>query len=387
MPAAGNLEPHANIRWRTAIPGVGWSSPIVSENTIFLTSVIRPQDGEAPKPGLYFGGERPAPSDEHRWIVVAVDFDERTNSLAAGSASRRAAAVTSSEEQLRLGDPDHRRRARLRALRQRRPVCLHDGRHAGMAAPAPARATRNGWGTAASPVLHDGRLYVLDENEEQSSLAAIDARTGNELWRVERPEGDQLGDAVRLASRAANRDRGGGDARRAVLRSEGRVLWTLRGMSSIAIPTPFESGGLLYVASGYVGDQVRPVYAIKPGAAATSRCGKGETATRLSPGRCRRAALQPVADRLRRHLLHAARSRLSHRARCAHRPGGVRPSADRSGRRRFHRLAVGGQRPALPAERGRRHLRHPRRVRSSRCWRRTRSARWRWRARPSPAVA
>ena len=48
---------------------------------------------------------------------------------------------------------------------------------------------------------------------------------------------------------------------------EGRVLWTLRGMSSIAIPTPFESGGLLYVASGYVGDKVRPVYAIRPGAA------------------------------------------------------------------------------------------------------------------------
>ena len=37
-------------------------------------------------------------------------------------------------------------------------------------------------------------------------------------------------------------------------------------MSTIAIPTPFTKFGLLYVASGYVGDQHRPVYAIKPGA-------------------------------------------------------------------------------------------------------------------------
>ena len=30
-------------------------------------------------------------------------------------------------------------------------------------------------------------------------------------------------------------------------------------MSTIAIPTPFAKHGLLYIASGYVGDQVRPV--------------------------------------------------------------------------------------------------------------------------------
>src|SRR5262245_19925439 len=37
-------------------------------------------------------------------------------------------------------------------------------------------------------------------------------------------------------------------------------------MSSITIPTPLERFGMLFVTSGYVGDQVRPVFAIKPGA-------------------------------------------------------------------------------------------------------------------------
>ena len=60
-----------NVVWKTAIPGVGWSSPIVWGNTIFLTSVDqRAGAARPPKPGLYFGGERPAPTDEHRWMVV-----------------------------------------------------------------------------------------------------------------------------------------------------------------------------------------------------------------------------------------------------------------------------------------------------------------------------
>ena len=48
--------------------------------------------------------------------------------------------------------------------------------------------TANGWGTAASPVLHKDRLYVVNDNEEKSFLVAIDAATGKDVWRVERDE-------------------------------------------------------------------------------------------------------------------------------------------------------------------------------------------------------
>ena len=48
---------------------------------------------------------------------------------------------------------------------------------------------------------------------------------------------------------------------------DGKLLWELKGMSIISIPTPFAAHGLLYVTSGYVLDPFRkPVYAIKPGA-------------------------------------------------------------------------------------------------------------------------
>src|SRR5262249_26041458 len=44
-------------------------------------------------------------------------------------------------------------------------------------------------GSAASPVLHNGRLYVtMDYEPRVWMMAAIDAETGKEVWRVQRPK-------------------------------------------------------------------------------------------------------------------------------------------------------------------------------------------------------
>jgi outer membrane protein assembly factor BamB len=51
-------------------------------------------------------------------------------------------------------------------------------------------------------------------------------------------------------------------------------------MSIITIPTPSARHGLLYVSSGYVMDRLRPVYAIRPGAAGDISLKPGETDNR-----------------------------------------------------------------------------------------------------------
>jgi outer membrane protein assembly factor BamB len=60
----------------------------------------------------------------------------------------------------------------------------------------------------------------------------------------------------------------------------GKLLWEFSGMSSIAIPTPFSKHGLLYVASGYIADRHRPVYAIRPGAAGDISLKQGESSNK-----------------------------------------------------------------------------------------------------------
>ena len=266
-----------NIVWKAAIPGVGWSSPIVWNDTIFLTSVIRAQAGEAPKPGLYFGGERPTPSDEHRWMVFGVDFAsgkvlwQREAHRGAPPRSRHLKNSYASETPTTDGERVYVLFGNIGVF-----AFTMDGTPVWQRT-WPARATRYGWGTAASPVLHGGRLYVLDDNDEQSSLVALDARTGADVWRVERAR--ETNWTTPFIWRHAQRTEIVVSATHGVQSYDldGKPLWTLRGMSSIAIPTPFESGGLLYVASGYVGDQVRPVYAIKPGASGDITLSTGET--------------------------------------------------------------------------------------------------------------
>ena len=64
-----------NIVWKTGIAGLSWSSPVVWDDHIFLTSAISSGQERPPVPGLYddMGGIKS--SAEHRWMVYDVDFN------------------------------------------------------------------------------------------------------------------------------------------------------------------------------------------------------------------------------------------------------------------------------------------------------------------------
>ena len=83
--------------------------------------------------------------------------------------------------------------------------------------------TRNNWGTGASPVLHRDRLYIVNDNDEQSFLAAYDARTGAEVWRVNRAEGTNWATPFVWENPRADRDRHVGFGRGSLLRSVGEA--------------------------------------------------------------------------------------------------------------------------------------------------------------------
>jgi len=58
---------------------------------------------------------------------------------------------------------------------------------------------------------------------------------------------------------------------------DGKLLWQLEGMTSITIPTPFAKHGLLYISSGFAREPLRPLYAIRPGAAGDISLKDGQT--------------------------------------------------------------------------------------------------------------
>src|SRR5437868_14331 len=64
-----------NVVWKADVPGLGWSSPVVAGERVFVTSVVSdPKPPEARK-GLYIGdlvGKQPP--GEHTWLVTCLDF-------------------------------------------------------------------------------------------------------------------------------------------------------------------------------------------------------------------------------------------------------------------------------------------------------------------------
>ena len=256
-----------NVAWKTPLPGRGWSSPIVWGTKVFLTSVVNTGSAEEPKKGLYFGGNRLTPPDSvHQWKVYGLDLEsglvlwERQVHEGKPQTAIHLKNSYASETPVTDGERVYVLFGNLGVYcfdLDGNPLWNH---------PLEPHQTRFGWGQAASPVLHGDRLYVVNDNEDQSYLLALDKRTGAEVWRVARDEGSNWSTPLvwETDRRTEIVTPGSGKVRSYDL--DGRLLWSLQGMSSITIATPYVDDGLLYVSSGYVMDPLRPIYAIRAGA-------------------------------------------------------------------------------------------------------------------------
>ena len=129
-----------------------------------------------------------------------------------------------------------------------------------------ATDTQYGWGTSHSPIVHEDRVYLVNDNEEKSYLSALDKKTGDVAWRVDRDEKTNYATPFvwENALRTELVTSGIGYVRSYDL--DGKLLWQIKGKSILAIPTPFERFGNLYVTSGHVAWGGNPLYAIQPGA-------------------------------------------------------------------------------------------------------------------------
>jgi outer membrane protein assembly factor BamB len=256
-----------NVAWAAKIPGRGWSSPIVWGDRIFLTSAIKLKgDDEKVKPGLYFAGERPTPKVPFRYVVICLDFNtgkvlwEKTAFEGMPKFGHHLKNTMASETPVTDGERVYAYFGNVGVYAYDLEGNLKWNRELG------AYPMANNWGTAASPVVSDGRLFVVDDNEKHSFLAALDTETGKELWLKDRDEKSNWATPYVWKNQKRTEVVTCGKNRVRSYDLDGKLLWELTGMSSIVIPTPFSVDGLLYVTSGYVLSPKKPLFAIKPGA-------------------------------------------------------------------------------------------------------------------------
>src|SRR6202022_1037467 len=73
LPNSWNGKTGENILWRTPIPGLAHSSPVVWGNRIFVTSAISSDPKASFRPGLYGDGDASEDRSRHRWMIYALD--------------------------------------------------------------------------------------------------------------------------------------------------------------------------------------------------------------------------------------------------------------------------------------------------------------------------
>jgi outer membrane protein assembly factor BamB len=262
-----------NVVWKAEIPGWGWSSPVVWGDRIFVTTAVSEREREKLVVGGYPGG-RLKPTDVHRWMTYCLDF--------------HTGKVVWEREAYR-GEPPEERHPK-NSYANATPITDGERVYAYLeniglfcydlaGNPLWERRwgsfpMRGGWGPGASPALHAERIYLVNDNERESFIVALDKNTGNEVWRVAREERSNWSTPYvwQTEQRTEIVTIGTGKVRSYDL--DGKVLWELTGTSGLVSQTPLAQEGLLYLGAGY---HYGPLYAIRPGAAGDISLDAGET--------------------------------------------------------------------------------------------------------------
>lgn len=268
LPTEWNVAEGRNIAWKTDVPGLGLSSPVVWGNDVFVSTSISGKKDAGLKVGLY-GDVRPVEDDtEHEWRIYALDKKtgkvkwQQTVHKAVPKIKRHMKASHANSTLATDGE-------RLIALFGSEGLYAYDmkGRQLwrkdlGVLDAGWFTAPAMQWETGSSPIIHDGKVIIQADVQKESFLAVFDVKTGNEIWRVARTDVPTWGTPTILQVSGQTqilvngfRHAGAYDFK------TGKEIWKLSGNGDIPVPTPVASEGLIYITNAH--GPMSPVYAIK----------------------------------------------------------------------------------------------------------------------------
>lgn len=284
-PAAWNVETGEGVRWKTPIPGIGLSSPIVWGDRIFVTTAVSGKGDMTFRTGLYGDPTSVDDTSEHTFRLYALD-----------AASGRVLW----DREVHRGAPQARRHLKS-SLANATPAT--DGEHVvvlfgavgklaaydfegkqlwqrdiGILDTNDPQSGTDEWGHASSPILYGDLVLVQGDRRKDSFLAAYRLATGEEAWRIPREEPSTWSTPNVLPAPSGDELITNGQIIRAYDPRTGRTLWTLGPNSEVVVATPIIGDGLAFLTAGY--PPVRPVYAVRPGQRGDLSLPKGERASK-----------------------------------------------------------------------------------------------------------
>ena len=232
-----------NIAWKTPVPGLGWSSPVVADGRVWLTTAI-----------------------EQRGISLRVlAFDVATG--------REVVNVEA------FNIPSYRREINPKnSWASPTPVLENDRVYVHFGADGTAALNTSGtilWkarfdyqsqhGAGGSPIVYGDLLIFSCDGSDVAFVVALDKHTGKVKWKTNRGFPADQAYTTPLVIRAANRDQlisVGAFRARAYDPATGKEIWRVRyddGFSNV--PRPVFAHGLVFIATGF---QQPALLAVRP---------------------------------------------------------------------------------------------------------------------------
>jgi len=271
LPQKWDIKTEEKLKWKTPIPGLAHSSPVIWGNKIFVISAISSEEKATFRHGLYGDGDASQDRSVHRWILYCLD---------------KKSGVILWESLIKEGVPIDKRHIKSTYANS---TPATDGRYItvfigseglfvfnmegkfiwhkdlGRINAGAYDKLKYEWGSATSPIIYKNLVIVQVDHQGDDFIVGCDIHTGKTVWKTERDELPSWGtptiyqgeSRIELITNSSNFIYGYNP-------ETGEELWRLGGSSKITTPTPIYYNDIIIVCSGRRPEA--PIFAIKAGA-------------------------------------------------------------------------------------------------------------------------
>lgn len=254
-----------NVRWKVEIPGHGSASPVVWGDRLFVLTSVPAGAGEESNEGFFArlrnrftGGV--GSGETQQFAILALDRSD-------GRIVWERTALTEQPHEGRHGTGSW---ASPSPVTDGEVICAFFGSRGLYCYDMDGALLWDrdfgdmtiffGFGEGASPALHGDSIILLWDHQGQSFITALDKTTGEERWRTERDEMTswttplvvEYDGRAQVVTSATDRVRSYDVA-------TGRLLWEGDGVTLNAIPSPVAADGMVFLMSGFRGNQLYAV--------------------------------------------------------------------------------------------------------------------------------